>query len=71
MVILEIDRADLLANHLKKAGVYTDSRLGRYLRLAPFVWNTLSELGTAFDVIRESLRAGDYLSFSVQPGPVG
>ncbi|MEX1055080.1 MAG: aminotransferase class V-fold PLP-dependent enzyme [Rhodothermales bacterium] len=71
MVIVEVERADLFAAHLKREGVYTDSRFGRFLRLAPFVWNTLLELETAFDIIRESLRTREYLSLSEQPGPVG
>jgi kynureninase len=40
MVILEVDRADLLCAHLKTRGIYTDSRKQRYLRMAPYVWNT-------------------------------
>ena len=53
MVILEADRADLLCAWLKERGIYTDSRQRRYLRLAPWVWNTLSEVDRAFDVIAE------------------
>ncbi|MFW5973221.1 MAG: aminotransferase class V-fold PLP-dependent enzyme, partial [Bacteroidota bacterium] len=61
MVILEVDRADLLCAHLKTRGVYTDSRKQRYLRMAPYVWNTLDDIDRAFNVIGEALRSGEYL----------
>jgi kynureninase len=61
MVILEVDRADLLCAHLKTRGIYTDSRKQRYLRMAPYVWNTLGDIDRAFEVIGEALKAGDYL----------
>ena len=70
MVILEVERADLLSSHLKTRGIYTDSRLELYLRLAPFVWNTLPDLEEAFDVILDSLRTRAYLSSPAQAGPV-
>ncbi len=62
MVILEAPAADKLCAYLKQHHVYTDSRQGRYLRLAPFVWNTPDEVHRAFDLIADTLSSGDYLT---------
>jgi kynureninase len=72
MVILEADRADLLCAWLKERGIYTDSRQRRYLRLAPWVWNTADEVDRAFDVIAEGLETEAYLRFEApaEAGPV-
>lgn len=72
MVILEVERADLLCAWLKQRGVFTDSRKGRYLRLAPFVWNSAADVDRAFDAIADALRAGAYLRLvaPAEPGPV-
>ncbi len=72
MVILEAERADLLCAWLKERGVFTDSRKGRYLRLAPFVWNTAADVDRAFDAIAEGVRTGAYLEAEapVEAGPV-
>ncbi len=71
MVILDVPHADRLCAYLKTQGVLTDSRLGHLLRLAPFVWNTKDELGTAFDVIEHATRSGKYQSFiPTENGPV-
>lgn len=72
MVILEAERADLLCAWLKGRGVFTDSRKARYLRLAPFVWNTAADVDRAFDVIGAALRSGDYLHHEppAERGPV-
>ncbi len=72
MVILEAERADLLCAWLKDRGVYTDSRRGRYLRLAPFVWNTADEVDRAFEHIAEATRDGAYLRHEApaEAGPV-
>jgi kynureninase len=70
MVILEAPDADRLCAWLKTRDVYTDSRRGRYLRLAPFVWNTAEDVDRAFDAIAE---AGDrYLEWTppAEAGPV-
>ena len=72
MVILEVEAADRLCTHLKTRGVYTDSRQGRALRLAPFVWNPLSDVDRAFDEIGAALETGAYRT-AEQPaegGPV-
>ncbi len=61
MIILEADNAGALCEWLKAESIFTDSRQDRYLRLAPFVWNTAEEIDRAFDVIVEGQRAGDYL----------
>lgn len=72
MVILEAERADLLCAWLKTRAVYTDSRRGRYLRLAPFVWNSADEVDRAFDLIEEGLRTRTYLAHEApaEAGPV-
>lgn len=72
MVILEAPHADRLCAWLKTQGVYTDSRKGRYLRLAPFVWNTLDDVDQAFEAIREALQTEAYLAFepAEEGGPV-
>ncbi|MDX1548091.1 MAG: aminotransferase class V-fold PLP-dependent enzyme [Rhodothermales bacterium] len=74
MVILEAPAADRLCSFLKQQHIYTDSRKGRYLRLAPFVWNTEDEVDRAFDAIDEALRSGTYRTLDPAPldtaGPV-
>jgi len=62
MLILEVPAADKLCAYLKQRHVYTDSRKGRYLRLAPFVWNTPADVDRTFALIAEALRSGAYLS---------
>ena len=57
MLILEVEAADRLCAHLKTRGVYTDSRQGRFLRMAPFVWNPQQEVDRAFDLIAEAVQA--------------
>lgn len=64
MVILEVPAADHLCAYLKQHRIYTDSRKGRYLRLAPFVWNTRTDLERAFDVIEQTLQEGSYHDFA-------
>ncbi|MFQ5569729.1 MAG: aminotransferase class V-fold PLP-dependent enzyme [Rhodothermales bacterium] len=61
MVILEMPAAERLCTYLKHQHIYTDSRLDRYLRLAPFVWNTHEEIEVAFQHISAVLRSGAYL----------
>ncbi|PSQ69066.1 MAG: aminotransferase, partial [Bacteroidetes bacterium QH_2_67_10] len=58
MLILEVEAADRLCAWLKARGVYTDSRQGRFLRMAPFVWNSEAEVERAFDLIAEANRTG-------------
>lgn len=58
MVILETDHAAALCEWLKSESIYTDSRQDRTLRLAPFVWNTVSEIERAFDAIEDGLSKG-------------
>lgn len=73
MVILEMEKADLMARYLKTKHIYTDSRMGRYLRIAPFVWNTMGELERTYDLISEALASGSYLSTpasQIHSGPV-
>lgn len=72
MVILEVEAADRLCAYLKARHVYTDSRKGRYLRLAPFVWNTRAQIGRGFDEVEEAVRSGAYLHYGPEAaaGPV-
>ncbi len=72
MVILEVEAADRLSEWLKTRGVFTDSRRGRVLRLAPFVWNPAADVERAFDAIAEGLATGAYRRFeaSAATGPV-
>jgi kynureninase len=60
MVILEAPEADRLSAWLKGRQVFTDSRQGRFLRMAPFVWNTPAGVDRAFSAIEEALREGAY-----------
>lgn len=72
MVILEAEHADKLCAYLKREGVYTDSRRGEVLRLAPFVWNPMADVDRAFDAIGEALRTGAHVRMNVadEGGPV-
>ncbi len=74
MIILEAESASKLCAYLKTQGIYTDSRQDRYLRLAPFVWNTMEELERAFDAIEAALATGAYLEMEAgalkEAGPV-
>jgi kynureninase len=58
MVILEVEGADRLSEWLKTQGVYTDSRQGRYLRFAPFVYNPVSDVDRLFEAIEAGLAEG-------------
>jgi len=71
MVILEVPAAHQLCEWLKQHDIYTDSRQNRYLRMAPFVWNTKAELDRAFDRITEALRSGSYQAADVTPETAG
>jgi kynureninase len=72
MVIVEVDAADRLCAYLKHEHVYTDSRQGRYLRLAPWVWNTRADVDRAFDAIEEALQGETYRRTDLEDvlGPV-
>ena len=72
MVILEAEAADRLSAWLKTRDVFTDSRRGRVLRLAPFVWNSLADVERAFDEIAEGVETGAYRTadLPVEGGPV-
>jgi kynureninase len=73
MVILEVPDAHRLCEHLKQHAIYTDSRQNRYLRMAPFVWNTQADLARAFDRIEQALQTEAYRAddtFVSSAGPV-
>lgn len=61
MVIFEVPGAARLCAFLKQRGIFTDSRQDRYLRLAPFVWNTEDDLARTFDVLTDALATRAYL----------
>lgn len=72
MIILEMPQADRMCALLKSKAIYTDSRQGRYLRLAPFVWNTQAELERAFDALESAWTSGNYRTYQKREagGPV-
>ncbi len=51
VVILEVPRAETVSAALKEAGIYTDSRLGSLLRMAPYLWNTVEDIDRTFDTL--------------------
>ena len=61
MLILHVEAADHLCTYLKQRGIYTDSRQGRFLRMAPFVWNTVAEVDHTFDLIAEAVQTDAHL----------
>ena len=72
MVVLESDDADQLVRWLKTRGVFADSRRGRLVRFAPFVWNPASDVDRLFDALAEALETGDHLAMAPadEGGPV-
>ena len=72
MLVVEVEAADRLAAWLKTQGVYVDSRRGRSLRLAPFVWNTPGDVDRLFDAVEEALESGAHLALEAadEGGPV-
>ncbi len=72
MVVFELSHADRMVHFLKAHKIHTDSRQGKYLRMAPFVWNTMKEIERTFEVIKLGLRAARYLQVPIHPstGPV-
>ncbi len=71
MVLLEVPDAHRLSLYLKQHHIYTDSRQDEVVRLAPFLWNTPSEVDRAFDRIENALRTGGHRQITVSAsGPV-
>ena len=74
MVILEVPMAGKLCAALKEHHIYTDSRQDKYLRMAPFVWNSEEEVDRAFDILSKLVSTGAYRSTPVstteEAGPV-
>lgn len=64
MLVLDIPHADNLCEFLKTRDVYTDSRKGQFLRLAPFVWNTQNDVERACDKIIQAVSEGHYQTFT-------
>jgi kynureninase len=61
MIILEVENAEALCEWLKTRHIFTDSRQDRYMRMAPFVWNTADDIERTFDTIEEGLLDGLHL----------
>ncbi len=72
MLVFGVDHADTLSLWLKSQGIYTDSRRGEVLRMAPFVWNTADDVDRAFDAIGHALTSGEHLAYDApaEGGPV-
>ncbi|MEZ4701601.1 MAG: aminotransferase class V-fold PLP-dependent enzyme [Rhodothermales bacterium] len=73
MLVFELQGADRAAMYLKQRGVLVDSRKGRYLRMAPFVWNDAGEVARCFTALSEGLAGRRYLKEGLaedRPGPV-
>ena len=71
MLVFEVEHAKALSTYLKTLHVYTDSRQDRYLRLAPFVWNTEEEIERASAIIKEVLAKQLHLGASSSRHPGG
>ena len=72
MLVFAIPHADRLSAWLKSQNVYTDSRRGAVLRMAPFVWNTPADVEQAFDAVAHALATGAHLAYDApaEGGPV-
>lgn len=72
MVLIEVNEARALCEYLKTRGIYTDSRKNQYLRMAPFVWNTMDEVDRAFAEISDTLANNHHLTADIETstGPV-
>lgn len=71
MLLLEVPDAHRLSHYLKEHHIYTDSRQNEVVRMAPFLWNTPSEIDRTFDQIEDALRTDDYRSVPpASSGPV-
>ena len=72
MLVFAVQHADRLSAWLKAQGVYTDSRRGAVLRMAPYVWNTPEDVERAFDAVGHALQTGEHLTFEApaEGGPV-
>ena len=72
MLVFGVAHADRLSAWLKAQGVYTDSRRGEVLRMAPFVWNTEADIARAFDAVGHALETGAHLTYTppAEGGPV-
>ncbi len=72
MLVFAVPQADRLSAWLKTRGVFTDSRRGEVLRMAPFVWNAPGDVEAAFDDIAYALETGAHLTYEApaEGGPV-
>lgn len=73
LVIIEIEEADKLRQVLKeKYGILVDARQNRFLRLAPFVYNSVEQIKTAVQAILETVKDGKYKDVEIvkEGGPV-
>ena len=72
MIVLEHDAADRVVRWLKTREVYVDSRRGRLVRLAPWVWNTTAQVDRLFDALADARASGAYRDLPAveEGGPV-
>jgi kynureninase len=71
LLVLEVPEAHRLCEYLKTQHIYTDSRKNRFLRMAPFVWNTASDMHRALDELTGAIETGAYRDFAPETsGPV-
>lgn len=72
MFVMSLPQAHQLSAYLKSKHIYTDSRKGTLLRIAPFVWNTKDELEHTFHHIEEAVRKKLHLEMPppITRGPV-
>ncbi|MES3629455.1 MAG: aminotransferase class V-fold PLP-dependent enzyme [Longimonas sp.] len=68
LLVLEVPDAYQLCEYLKTRRIYTDSRKNRFIRMAPFVWNTAPEVHHALDVLTDAIESKAYRSFTPEPG---
>lgn len=68
LLVLEVPDAHRLCEYLKTEGVYTDSRKDRFIRMAPFVWNTADDVHRALDVLTQALATGAHHAFTPETG---
>lgn len=55
MFIIEIANASAFSERLKERGIFGDSRLDRFFRIAPFVWNSMDELELVWNEIKRTI----------------
>lgn len=73
LIVVEVEEADKLRQVLKEEyGILVDARQNRFLRLAPFVYNSAEQIESAVNAIVATIRDGSYKSIKLatEGGPV-